>query len=245
MKKLYFYMAALAVIAGCSNQFPDTYEGPYSKSNTPSSEYENPDFVDLGLSVKWAKCNLGAENSYDRGTYYRWGDTEGFNVDAKTGTLPFTWDTCPFVDNGDTTSFTKYNYKYAYGTVDYKYTLDPADDAATCTNSSWRMPTHTEFRELIDNATWTSTALEGINGYMIASKKNPDNWIFLPTTGYINEKTRYDKDAVFAYWTSSLTISNSYYPTQAVSATATTSDAGLNRNYNWRFFGMAIRPVKD
>lgn len=30
--------------------------------------------VDLGLSVKWAACNLGATECYENGTSYTWGD---------------------------------------------------------------------------------------------------------------------------------------------------------------------------
>ena len=34
------------------------------------------DFVDLGLSVKWASFNIGAENPWDYGDYYAWGEVE-------------------------------------------------------------------------------------------------------------------------------------------------------------------------
>ena len=31
--------------------------------------------VDLGLSVKWATCNVGANSPEEYGNYYAWGDT--------------------------------------------------------------------------------------------------------------------------------------------------------------------------
>ena len=31
--------------------------------------------VDLGLSVYWASCNLGAESPEEFGNYYAWGET--------------------------------------------------------------------------------------------------------------------------------------------------------------------------
>ena len=31
--------------------------------------------VDLGLSVKWASCNVGADSPEEYGGYYAWGDT--------------------------------------------------------------------------------------------------------------------------------------------------------------------------
>ena len=33
------------------------------------------DYVDLGLSVKWATCNVGASSPSDYGDYYAWGET--------------------------------------------------------------------------------------------------------------------------------------------------------------------------
>ena len=34
-----------------------------------------PQYVDLGLSVKWATCNLGAATPEEIGNYYAWGET--------------------------------------------------------------------------------------------------------------------------------------------------------------------------
>jgi hypothetical protein len=31
------------------------------------------DLVDLGLSVKWATCNIGAKTPADLGAYFEWG----------------------------------------------------------------------------------------------------------------------------------------------------------------------------
>ena len=33
------------------------------------------DYVDLGLSVKWATVNIGAEKSTEPGSYFAWGET--------------------------------------------------------------------------------------------------------------------------------------------------------------------------
>lgn len=43
-------------------------ESHYTKSGTVSGH----DYVDLGLSVKWATCNLEANNPWDYGDYYAW-----------------------------------------------------------------------------------------------------------------------------------------------------------------------------
>ena len=34
------------------------------------------EYVDLGLSVKWATCNVGASKPEEYGDYFAWGETE-------------------------------------------------------------------------------------------------------------------------------------------------------------------------
>lgn len=42
--------------------------------STPDTIYAH-DWVDLGLSVKWATCNIGAASPEDYGDYFAWGET--------------------------------------------------------------------------------------------------------------------------------------------------------------------------
>ena len=35
----------------------------------------NIEYVDLGLSVKWATMNVGADRITDQGAYFAWGET--------------------------------------------------------------------------------------------------------------------------------------------------------------------------
>ncbi|MBQ0156683.1 MAG: hypothetical protein KBT22_08950, partial [Bacteroidales bacterium] len=41
-----------------------------------SDNIEGHDYVDLGLSVKWATCNIGASKPEEYGDYFAWGETE-------------------------------------------------------------------------------------------------------------------------------------------------------------------------
>jgi len=41
-----------------------------------SGNIEGHDYVDLGLSVKWATCNIGASKPEEYGNYFAWGETE-------------------------------------------------------------------------------------------------------------------------------------------------------------------------
>ena len=133
--------------------------------------------VDLGLSVKWATCNVGATNPEDYGDYFAWGETS-----PKTS---YTEDNCKTWDKnmGDIGGDSRY-------------------DAATANwGSGWRLPTKRELDELIDNCTWTWTKLNGVNGYEVKSKKN-GNSIFLPAAGYCKGDTPNYQGSYSYYWSS-------------------------------------------
>lgn len=113
-------------------------------------------WVDLGLSVKWATCNVGANAPEEYGEYYAWGETTTKNV------------------------YSESNYTYS----DNPTTLPLDKDAAHVNwGGSWRMPTTVEQYELQKNCNVTWTTMNGVEGYIVTSKKN-GNSIFLPAAGY-------------------------------------------------------------
>ena len=125
----------------------------------------NSDYVDLGLSVKWATRNVGATGPEEIGGYYSWGETE-------TKRSPINYK---FSDGK--VGFTRYD-----GT-DGKTVLDPEDDVAHVKlGGGWRMPTSDEISELIENCTWTWASVNGEIGFLITSNKQgyTDRSIFLP-----------------------------------------------------------------
>ena len=132
--------------------------------------------VDMGLSVRWCTCNLGATKPEEPGGYYAWGETS-----TKTD---YDWSTYTLC-NGANNSLKKYCTMSYYGNVDDKLVLEAADDAAVhIMGGDWRMPTQEEFDELMNpsNCTWTWDTENGANGYRVTSKKN-GNSIFLPAAG--------------------------------------------------------------
>ena len=136
-----------------------------------------PEAVDLGLSVKWASFNLGASTPEGYGDYYAWGETE-LKED-------YSWSAYKWC-NGSSTTLTKYNTNSSYGQVDNKTVLDSEDDAAHVNlGDTWRMPTWTEFLELIENCNVAWTTENGVYGRRFTSKKegHTDKSIFLPATG--------------------------------------------------------------
>ena len=140
--------------------------------------------VDLGLKSgrKWANKNIGAQTIEDYGTYFSWGNTDGYTV---SGTKFLTVDeACQLfsdvigetittkeelenilsqdgltIDNlgiVDGYSFDEDTYSSTNGAEFTGDVLDSTHDAATTImGDSWRMPTIDEYKELV-NAVKTS-----------------------------------------------------------------------------------------
>ncbi|MBQ0102709.1 MAG: Ig-like domain-containing protein [Prevotellaceae bacterium] len=149
--------------------------GEYQSDEPSDDPYNGHEYVDLGLSVKWATCNVGAVSPEDYGDYFAWGETEPKDY--------YDWSTYKWC-NGSNNTLTKYCTSPSYGTVDNKTVLDPEDDAAHVNwGGDWRMPTPAEQEELINNCTWKWTTQNGVKGYTVTSNIN-GNSIFLPAAGY-------------------------------------------------------------
>ena len=186
-----------------------TFSAPVEKVDTIKFVVEDDmtsyghEYVDLGLSVMWATCNVGASTPEEYGDYFAWGET-------KTKTH-YDWSTYKWC-NGSSTLLTKYCEDSSYGTVDSKIALDKIDDAATVYwGGDWRMPTTEEFEELTMNCTFLWTTQNGVNGCKVTSNIN-GNSIFLPAAGmYIGSK--YHPGETGDYWQSTLhpTISTYIY----------------------------------
>ncbi len=188
---------------------------------TPPTPQPTMEYVDLGLSVKWATCNLGASKPSDYGHYYAWGETM-----VKAG---YSWDTYKW---GKENNITKYNNS------DRKTVLDPEDDVATAKlGSPWRMPTKDEINELIGGCTWKWTKKDGVEGYEV--KGTNGNVIFLPAAGYRKgSKSQYIRKMGY-YWSSSLSdVSGSVCARDLIFYSYV-----QNRGFDNRCYGFQIRPV--
>lgn len=205
--------------------------------------------VDLGLSVKWANMNVGAESVTNYGDYFAWGETKGY----KSG--KFSLDTYKYymsttekytdkdgfeVVTGEKQGYTKYvaDDKYGYdGFRDDKTTLGLEDDAANANwGGEWRMPTKAEQDELREKCSWQWCALNNVWGYKVVGPN--DNYIFLPAAG-----CRYNGSLDLAgsdgyYWSSSLGESNSgsaYY--------LSFYSSSVDWSCSYRYGGQSVRPV--
>lgn len=195
------------------------------------------EYVDLGLSVYWATCNVGASSEIEYGDFYAWGETE-----PKT---QYDWQTYKWCE-GSSYTLTKYCLNEGCGNngfFDEKTTLDPEDDVAHVKwGGSWRMPTKEDMDELSEYCTWQWTTRNGIGGYIVTSKKTgyTDRSIFLPAAGYRCEGRTIDDGNRASYWSGSL---YNWYESYYACGIETRSDFAETRLNLDRFYGLLVRPV--
>ena len=203
-------------------------QGQSATQSATSGKINGHEWVDLGLSVKWATCNVGATKPEGSGNYYAWGETKPKS--------DYSWVTYKWC-NGTANSLTKYNTSSDYGTVDNKTMLDRADDAARANwGGSWRMPTDAEWTELRTQCTWTWTSQNGVNGREVTGPNG--NSIFLPAAGYRYGTSLNYVGSYGIYWSSSLDYTLYAWHVHF------TSDY-VDRDYGHRYYGQSVRPVTE
>lgn len=160
----------------------------------PTGVVNNHGYVDLGLTVMWATCNVGATSPEEFGQHYAWGETEPKD--------DYTWRTYKWGKREY--DMTKYCTYSDYGPVDYKVTLEAEDDVAHVKwGNNWHMPSIAEAEELLDKCKWKWTKLNGVRGYMVTSKIN-GNSIFLPAAGIRGDVDISSFGKIGCYWLSAV-----------------------------------------
>lgn len=206
-------------------------ENPGNQGNPDTPGMENGhEYVDLGLSVKWATCNVGAITPEEYGDYFAWGETE-----PKTD---YGWETYKYgTASNQLTKYCNYSSYGKDGFTDSKTVLDPEDDAAAVNwGGAWRMPRYEEMDELIDNCTWTWTTQNGVNGRKVTGPNG--NSIFLPAAGVMGNSDLYYAGSLGYYWSSSLLTGS---PNLAYYVYFNSDDVGRDRSN--RYYGRSVRPV--
>lgn len=222
--------------------------------------------VDLGLSVKWANMNVGAEAVTDYGTYFAWGETAGITVSGASSTVVgspaktyFSWDTYAWCQGAEN-KFTKYcptNKQRSYWwdtsgssvAADNKTQLELADDAARANwGGNWRMPTKDELNALYatkgaSGYTWTwktnYNSVSGCNGWEITCSATGGT-IFLPAAGD-RDGSGFNVQGLFgSYWSSTLDSNN---PGLVWYLGFYSGDAFTG--YEYRYGGFTVRAVTE
>ncbi len=173
------------------------------------------EYVDLGLSVKWATCNLGASSPEEYGNYYSWGELEIKDY--------YISDSC-----------------VTYGKKIPDIAGSNQHDAARINwGATWRMPTESEFKELINNCEFNWISISNVYGYKIVGPNG--NSIFIPAAGYRGKDDTYNMSKNGQYWTS--TPSKKDY--ECAQYFFFNDIGSKSTSFNFRSLGMNIRPVSE
>ena len=240
--RLFALLAGIAVMAMIPNLLA---AGNHSSSLSPetavpvsetSGTIKGHEWVDLGLSVKWATCNVGASSPSEYGNYYAWGEAYTKN--------DYNWSSYRYC-TGDGDYFSKYvpsdkpDFWYGSDEPDDRTRLVLSDDVAqTNWGGTWRIPTDSEWTELRTECTWTWAIMGGRKGYIVIGKNG--NSIFLPAAGFRNYLNLDGIGDSGYYWTSSL---NEDDPEDAWRVRFSLDF--VSRYSTFRYYGFSVRPVSD
>lgn len=193
-RRLFFKQAAqatLPILAGSSivstliscnkdgNEIAPTDNDNISEASGKIGNYE---YVDLGLSVKWARYNLGASKPENYGSYRM-----GIIDNSQTGVIS---------ENGMTISM-----KTIQG--------GKLDIVTNRWGINWKIPSKKDFEELITNCSYQAITYNGIAGLKFVSKKN-GNSIFFPF-GNLNKNDKYYSPGTSGfYWSSDIKYVGQY-----------------------------------
>lgn len=184
-----------------------------------TEKVDGRDCVDLDLSVKWATCNIEANNPEDGGGYYAWGETA--EKDS------YTWNT----------------YKYYAGSgstcedIGSHISGTQYDVVHTAWGGSWVMPTEKEMNELRTKCDWVWTKENGIAGYKVFGSNG--NHIFLPAAGF---KTTAKKDSGTKGMYMTDTNMSRISSNSSNSVLEFTSSKKLSTS-NTKYYGQSVRAV--
>ena len=130
--------------------------------------------VDLGLSVKWANCNIGSTCIGDKGGLYGWGDASG-NILVE-------------------------DYYLKDKEVPVNIAKTEFDIVTMNLGKDWSLPTIDDWKELIKTCKWEWISNSLIKGYIVTGLN--EEKIFLPMAGRRYGKDVCFADKYGYYWSS-------------------------------------------
>ena len=193
----------------------------------------------------WATTNIGAEEPWEAGYYFWWGDTIGYK-----------WENNAWVTSDGLSTGSPFGGEYkptcampstlkneGWITADNTLTLEK-DAAHVKWGDAWRMPTLQDFKDLCSKCDWVRTSMNDVDGFVVSGKGNyATNSIFLSDTGYGKGNLIERGDSGY-YWSSCLTSVEAYIWYSGGLFFAGSFYDG-NYIYYSRSYGMPIRPVQS
>lgn len=187
----------------------------YGDVKSFTTQAQEMEYVDLGLSVLWAKCNLGAESETESGLLAGYGDKTGLNISTYLTDYTVSTDIS--------------------GTDDDVVSIADIDGSSIMSSQT---PTEDQISELIANTTQEWTTVDGVSGMKFTASNG--NSIFLPATGYREGETVTGASVQGLYWSGNVNEISSDYGT-TLNLTNGTATTGVSK----RSLGLAIRPVRQ
>lgn len=169
----YYYAAYVSV--GGSNL--------YGETKSFATEAQEMEYVDLGLSVLWAKWNIGAAAESESGALFGYGDPTSLLLSGVASDYP-----------AENIAGTAYD---AASQLDIDGTSEQES----------RMPSSAEIAELLANTTQEAAEVDGVAGVRFTANGNS---IFLPVTGYRDGETTL-ADGIGHYWSGNVDAANNAY----------------------------------
>ena len=245
--------------------YKDAVKLPKWHSKHWKSFYYGHEFVDLGDGKKWAVANMGAENPWDYGNHYAWGETEPKTTIYDWRTYAFTDPAVYFETNSE--NYWRYVNKYTFADgktsghwysdgqfvgdgkkslAEYNYDDDVVRQKW---GGPWRMPTRSELSSLLSkyhryyddySNDHPGKGLVVVN--YDSSSPFYGNSIFLPCAGVYDKKVEIMNLGEYGYyWSSSIGGQTRKAESLRINPSAVFTVDG----YYDRYVGMSIRAIAD
>lgn len=146
----------------------------FGNTQTFTTAPQEMEYVDMGTSVLWAKCNIGAETESETGILVGFGDQTFYSTSLSDD------------------DYTPWDIAGTDEDIINNLSIDGDATKKSCT------PTAAQMTELISKTTQTVATVDGVAGIRFTAKNG--NSIFLPYTGY-RSGANVTADGAGYYWT--------------------------------------------
>ena len=205
----------------------------------------------------WADRNIGAEEPWEYGDYFWWGDIVGYrregNVwgagDGSSSNFSFRDTNVPTCQNSirelkksgwvatgkEKNSF----WEQLFSFRDDSALISEYDAAQVQWGAGWRMPTEQDLKDLCNKCDWTWSTMNGVNGYAVRGRYDYASYsIFLPCAGYGCGTSLSNAGSYGNYWSSVpyLDFDNAWY--------LYFNSSDHRTSLSSRYYGRSIRPVQ-
>ena len=188
----------------------------YDETQSFTTDTQSMEYVDLGLSVLWATCNIGAETESEVGALLGYGDVTGLLRETSVNAYP-----------SDDIAATSDDVAYSLG-------LDSDSPMSS------QLPTATHIAELVSGTTQTWETVDGVEGMRFTASNG--NSIFLPAAGYRSGEEE-TADASGYYWSGSVNATNSDYATTLAFSSSSAKSGNSKRSLGLSV--RSVRPYAE